>query len=85
MKPSTFIQERGNDKPIHELQNVLLRYQLVFADDIEQLKAIIDRKNPDPLTLQKINEYEVEVRIAEEAITQWKQEIFIDIERKEKH
>jgi len=84
MKPSTFIQERGNDKPINELQNVLLRYQAVFADDVEQLKAIIDRKNPDPLTLQKINEYEVEVRIAEEAITQWKQEILIDIERKEK-
>lgn len=74
MKPSTYIQEYGSYKDIEGLQRVLFAYEQLNADDIEQLKAITPKEKMSQQTMQKINEYELEVRVGSEALNLWKED-----------
>jgi len=75
MRPSDYLHQFGHQKNIAGLQNILFDYLNENGDDVEQMKAIIDRKNPDQETLQQINEFELQVRIAEDAIKKWREEL----------
>lgn len=68
MKPTEYLRLFSHQKNITELQNVLLNYIKENGDDIDQLKAI----SKDILSMIRINEYELELRIAEMALEQWK-------------
>jgi hypothetical protein len=38
------------------------------------MKAILDRENPNQDTMTRINEYELQIRIAEETLKRWIEE-----------
>lgn len=75
MKPSDFVRIHGKEQSIPDLQKALLDFIAIHGDDIEQMKAILDREHPDPATMQRINEYDLEVRIGKEALEQWRNEM----------
>jgi len=72
MKPSEYVSTYGHIRHIAGLQQVLFEYEKENGDDIEQLKAITPPEMMSEQTMRRINEYELEVRIGNEAIQNWR-------------
>lgn len=75
MKPSEYLRHAGRLRDIEGLQKTLLAYVRLHGDDIEQLKAITPPDKMSEETMRRINEYETEVRIAQDALANWKEGI----------
>ena len=75
MKPSEYIRYAGRLRDVEGLQKVLFAYEQANGDDIEQLEAITPKEDMSEETMRRINEYETEVRIAQDALANWKEGI----------
>ena len=72
MKPSQYISIAGRLKDHEQLRKVLFAYEQENADDVEQLKAITPPDKMSEESMRRINEYELEIRIATETLLNWK-------------
>ncbi len=73
MKPSEYIRFAGRMKDSEQLRRILFAYEQENADDVEQLKAITPKDKMSEETMRRINEYEIEIRIGNEALINWKE------------
>lgn len=72
MKPTTYVKLFGHLKDAHSLEVLLSVYIQSNKPYIDTLRSITDAS--DMLALSRINEYEVELRVADECIQKWKAE-----------
>ncbi len=73
MNPSTYIRFAGRLKDVEQLRKIIFAYEQANGDDVEQLKAITPPDKMSEETMRRINEYEIEIRIGNEALINWKE------------